>query len=481
MKNFVYVTLLWLSLYSYVQAGNVFNDVPETVSNDRSYIIYSHGYIVEGDNPKPVHAEWGEYDYPGILNTLSELDSDVISLHRPNGSDPHEHAQILSKYVAKLLNKGVNPHKISLIGFSRGGFITAIASSLIQHPDINYVILAACTSGLSRQKEIVLTGNLLSIYETSDTVGSCQDVVKRKPMALSSFKEYEISTGNGHGAFYRPRDEWIVPIKQWLKTHVETGHYEVPRSSVIELKELNTQRTYPIYIQLPRSYQTAVDRQYPVIYVTDAPYSFPIVTGATRYPMNAGLMEEAIIVGIGYEKGSKGQSSRVRDYTPVLAENWKMQTGNADGHLDFIRSSLFQFIETKYRTDPSKRIFMGHSLGGLFGVYTLLTSPTMFSSYILGSPSVWFNNDYLLQLPLESAQSFTKVYVAVGEFERPQFGEGEDMVLGAQSLAKKIKSAGDTSIEPKLVIIDEATHATSFPTTAIQGLDWILGKKKSGL
>lgn len=71
--------------------------------------------------------------------------------------------------------------------------------------------------------------------------------------------------------------------------------------------------------------------------------------------------------------------------------------------------------------------------------------------------------------------------MAVGELERPQFGEGEDMVLGAQSFAKKIKIAGDTSIEHKLVIIDEATHATSFPTTAIQGLDWILGKKKSGL
>lgn len=71
--------------------------------------------------------------------------------------------------------------------------------------------------------------------------------------------------------------------------------------------------------------------------------------------------------------------------------------------------------------------------------------------------------------------------MAVGEFERPQFGEGEDMVLGAQSLANKIKSAGDISIEPKLVIIDEATHATSFPTTAIQGLDWILGKRKNEL
>ena len=79
--------------------------------------------------------------------------------------------------------------------------------------------------------------------------------------------------------------------------------YEIPRSGVIELTEPSSKRVYSVYIQLPKSYQNKPDKTYPVIYLTDAPYTFPIVAGATRFPMNTGKMQQAIIVAIGYEKG----------------------------------------------------------------------------------------------------------------------------------------------------------------------------------
>lgn len=79
--------------------------------------------------------------------------------------------------------------------------------------------------------------------------------------------------------------------------------YSIPRSNVVELIEPVSERAYPVYIQLPKSYQKQPNKTYPVIYVTDAPYTFPIVAGATRFPMNSGKMQQAIIVAIGYEKG----------------------------------------------------------------------------------------------------------------------------------------------------------------------------------
>ncbi len=97
--------------------------------------------------------------------------------------------------------------------------------------------------------------------------------------------------------------------------------YEIPRSSVIELTEPSSKRVYSVYIQLPKSYQNKPDKTYPVIYLTDAPYTFPIVAGATRFPMNTGKMQQAIIVAIGYEKGSIGSASRIRDYTPTFAKD----------------------------------------------------------------------------------------------------------------------------------------------------------------
>lgn len=83
--------------------------------------------------------------------------------------------------------------------------------------DVNFVILAACTSGLAKREEIAIYGHLFSVYETSDSVGSCDDVVARRVDTVSSYKEISISTGKEHGAFFIPRKEWIVPVKSWLK------------------------------------------------------------------------------------------------------------------------------------------------------------------------------------------------------------------------------------------------------------------------
>lgn len=263
----------------------------------------------------------GIYDSPNILKTLSSFNAIVISEHRKAKSSPLKHAEKLQNQVNRLLERGVSPRNITLIGFSRGGYITALASNMIQNANINYVILAACTSSLELNEDVVLTGHVLSIHESSDSVGSCNEVVKRNPRAVSSFKEIEISTGLEHGAFYRPIDAWISPVKFWLETHVSSVPYSPQRSSIIELEESETGRIYPIYIQLPRSYNTSPTKHYPVIYTTDAPYSFPTLAGATRNPMYSGVMEEAIIVSVSYSLYSRGVQSRVRDYTPIKADS----------------------------------------------------------------------------------------------------------------------------------------------------------------
>ena len=253
--------------------------------------------------------------------------------------------------------------------------------------------------------------------------------------------------------------------------------FKIPRSSVIELKEPSTNRVYPIFIKLPSSYDSNSDKKYPVIYLTDAWYSFQIVSGSTRFPMNSGVMKEAIIVGISYSKGSRGSSSRVRDFTPAKADNWKLETGNASGHSRFIREVVFSYIETNFRTEPSQRTFVGNSLGGLFSAYILFNYPEMFSSYIIGSPSVWFNNNYILSSPIRINRNPISVYLSVGSLETPEFGEQEDLVLGAKLLAEKINNQVTKGINFKFVVIEHASHATAFPTTAIQGLDWIYGKR----
>ena len=49
------------------------------------------------------------------------------------------------------------------------------------------------------------------------------------------------------------------------------------------------------------------------------------------------------------------------------------------------------------------------------------------------------------------------------------------MVAGSKALASKIIAKADQNITLQLHVIGGASHATVFPTVAIQGIDWILG------
>lgn len=249
--------------------------------------------------------------------------------------------------------------------------------------------------------------------------------------------------------------------------------FEIPRSNVIEIKDPDSEKIYPLFIKLPRSYDYQNDKSYPVIYLTDAWYSFQIISGATRFPMNTGKMQEAIIVGISYSKGSRGPSSRIRDYTHIEDSSWKYQTGKAKEHINFIEKSVFSFIEKNYRVNDS-RTFVGNSLGGLLGAYILFTKPDMFNNYILGSPSVWFKDNDILKMKTEPNLNKHKVFIAVGANETLELDSPKhDMVKGAKNLELKLSGELFPNTKVKLLTIQGANHETAFPTTAIQGLYWL--------
>ena len=176
-----FTLLFCLAFFAFCDAfaSPIFDKIPDEIDPNAKYIFYSHGYIVEGEDPTPVHPGWGMYDYPAILEKLTGFGAVVISEHRKAKSSPTTHAEKLKNQVSTLLEMGVPQRNITLIGFSRGGYITALASNAIQKTDINYVLLAACTTSMSRDEDIVLTGHVLSIHESSDSVGSCDEVIKR--------------------------------------------------------------------------------------------------------------------------------------------------------------------------------------------------------------------------------------------------------------------------------------------------------------
>jgi len=211
--------ILWLALSVLVPissgAVEIYDRFPDATHANERYVIYSHGLIVEGDDPKPISPKYGQYDFPAINQALFNGGGfNLIAYQRPKSSDD-SYADTLKSWVRRLLDAGVKPSRITLVGFSRGAGLTALASRDLASVEINTALLAICEDGdVSQTPGLTLGGNLLSIHETSDELGSCEKLAARSH--LKSFKEVAISTGKKHGAFFQPLPQWIRPLKTWI-------------------------------------------------------------------------------------------------------------------------------------------------------------------------------------------------------------------------------------------------------------------------
>jgi hypothetical protein len=158
------------------------------------------------------------YDFPEIKKVLSDDSYNLIVYHRPKDTNPREFAKKLAENANTLIENGVKPENITFVGFSRGGAITVLTSSYLSSEKVNFVILAGCSKFIKNNTELEVVGNVFSVFETSDGVGSCQFLIDRSER-VKTFKEISISTGKEHGAFYNPLPEWVIPVKKWIKSN----------------------------------------------------------------------------------------------------------------------------------------------------------------------------------------------------------------------------------------------------------------------
>lgn len=215
--------ILYLTLSTSLFAGEVYESFPEQIDPKATYLIYSHGRILEGNSSRPEHPRWGVYEFPEIRTALVKGENWILlGEHRTRETDVHLYSDQLVTWVQSLVKAGVKPDRITLIGFSKGGIITSLAASKLTQFDVNTVLLASCWGRSVRLPEFFLKGPLLSIYESSDRAGSCAYLMRdsggknKEFKEFSEFKELKINTGKEHGAFYRPIEEWVRPVKDWI-------------------------------------------------------------------------------------------------------------------------------------------------------------------------------------------------------------------------------------------------------------------------
>ena len=206
-------------------------------------------------------------------------------------------------------------------------------------------------------------------------------------------------------------------------------------------------RTYRITVSLPLGYDAPagddwpfndIPALWPTVYVLDGDWYAEMVTGMVRAMRWCGSTTDAIIVGIGYPQTDNPREDlrtqfvrRNQDLTPVpdasaereAAATFKRPSphGNAASFHNFIKDELIPFIESQYRADPKHRILLGHSYGGLFGLFGLFTTPDLFSTLILGSPTLAFGNRFTFEqeaaFAKEHRQLPVKIYLYAAENE----------------------------------------------------------------
>ncbi|TNE31625.1 MAG: alpha/beta hydrolase [Bacteroidetes bacterium] len=212
--------------------------------------------------------------------------------------------------------------------------------------------------------------------------------------------------------------------------------------------QLGEEREVNVY--LPESYHPDSLNNYPVIYVLDGSMNedFIHIVGLVQFGSMPwiDLLPESIVVGI-------SNVDRQRDFTfPTTVAEDKADlptSGGSENFMNYLEEELIPFISSRYRTSDQRTI-IGQSLGGLLATEILMKRPQMFEDYIIISPSLWWDQQSLLEFEIDSL-SMNQVFIGVGN-EHPVMRET------AQALNAKLSALDANSERVHFAYFPECDH-----------------------
>ncbi len=206
-------------------------------------------------------------------------------------------------------------------------------------------------------------------------------------------------------------------------------------------------------IVLPENFDK--QKSYPVIYLLDGSVNEDIIhiSGLVQFFNMMYQMPDFIVVGI-------ANTDRKRDFTfPTSLKDLKDKyptTGGSASFIAFIEKEVLPYINSNFKTTGIKYL-VGQSLGGLLATEILLKKPWLFTHYFIISPSLWWNNESLLDesksLLQQQADTDLYVYVSVGS-------EGIMMESVAEKLVKVLKKSGKKNLTVDFMPLPKENHAT---------------------
>ncbi len=210
------------------------------------------------------------------------------------------------------------------------------------------------------------------------------------------------------------------------------------------IASVETGVTYNYQVYLPPGYAQGTSR-YPVVYAADGEYRFPVLSGVLER-----LRRAAILVNVWHMGGDR----RWVDFTMP----------GAAAYYRFLTRELIPSIDATYRTDPSARVYSGHSLSGEFAVYALYLEPPgerHFSAFISGDGSFWARPDMTFE-PAQGGEPATTM-------ERQMFERDRNLPV---SLVLAGTSQGNG---PRVSLLHERLAARGYTSLRLRQLQYTGG------
>ena len=87
---------------------------------------------------------------------------------------------------------------------------------------------------------------------------------------------------------------------------------------------------------------------------------------------------------------------RAFDLTPSPSKT-EGKHGGGDTSLRVIEEEVKPFLQARYKVDAANQIIWGQSIAGLMVLRQLFRNPAAYSTYILSSPAIWWNDREVLR------------------------------------------------------------------------------------
>lgn len=241
---------------------------------------------------------------------------------------------------------------------------------------------------------------------------------------------------------------------------VRTEPFVLGITDIIRSTVMNEERTLNIY--LPPGYNEQDSVRYPVIYLLDGSVDEDFIHMAglvyfLGFPW-LNLCPPSIVVGI-------ANVDRKRDYTfPTTVEKDKKDFPTTGGSAAFIRylgEEVIPYIQSRYKTNSTSTL-IGQSFGGLLATEVLFTHPDWFSKYLIVSPSLWWDNQSLLNRTVTLATQ-PDIRIAVGK-------EGRVMERDAKALYRKLRPFYADKRRLRFHFFKKENHGSILLHAAYEGL-----------